>query len=108
MLDVLGLRCALSFDYSKAFDSVPHKPLLEKLRAVNVNPYILKWIAFYLYNRNQYVRIGDAASGLQPVLSGFPQRSILGPLVLISTLMIASYHTGALNSLDYVNISLCR
>ena len=37
--------CTIFFDYNKAFDLVPHRPLLDKLRAVNVSPYILKWIA---------------------------------------------------------------
>ena len=35
------------FDYRKAFDSLTHKPLIEKLKATNINPYLLRWITAY-------------------------------------------------------------
>ena len=73
--------CIVFFDYSKAFDSVPHRPLLDKLSAVNVSPYILKWIASYLLNRMQAVCVSGVTSQLQHVLSGVPQESVLGPLL---------------------------
>ena len=41
--------CTVFFDYSKAFDSVPHRVLLAKLQSVNVHPHIFKWIASYLW-----------------------------------------------------------
>ena len=77
--------CTIFFDYSKAFDSVPHRPLLDKLRAVNVSPYILKW---YLFNRMQSVCVTGVTSQLQHVISGVPQGSVLGPSFSTSILMI--------------------
>ena len=36
--------CVVFFDVQKAFDSVPHLPLLQKLEQIGVDPYILRWI----------------------------------------------------------------
>ena len=49
--------CVIFFDIQKAFDTVPHLLLLEKLRALEVNPYLLRWIESYLANRTQYVGV---------------------------------------------------
>ena len=38
--------CAIFFDYRKAFDSVPHRPLMEKLFSLNLNPYLTCWISY--------------------------------------------------------------
>ena len=43
---------------------MPNRPLLDKLRAVNVNPYILKWLASYLFNKMQSICVGGVTSQL--------------------------------------------
>jgi hypothetical protein len=71
------------FDLQKAFDSVPHKLLLQKLLNLNVEHHLLAWISSYLFNRSQKVGVAGATSPPCHVLSGVPQGSVLGPLLFL-------------------------
>ena len=44
-------------DFSKAFDAINHLVLLEKLRLFGISPYIVRWLAAFLLDRTQKVRI---------------------------------------------------
>jgi len=71
-------------DYNKAFDSVPHRPLLQKLKTwLSVHPHILRWITHYLCRRSQYVCVNGSSSGVLPGTSGAAQGSVLRPLLFI-------------------------
>ena len=68
---------------SKAFDSLNHNLLLEKLRKLGLKASVTSWFNSYLSSRYQRVRYEDSVSELLPLTNGVPQGSILG-LVLFT------------------------
>lgn len=78
-------------DLSKAFDSISHSKLLNKLQNFGVNKTAFQWLESYLSDRFQYVEVTHIKnnkltkhhSQKQKVKRGVPQGSILGPLLFI-------------------------
>ena len=70
-------------DLKKAFDTVDHGILIEKLYHYGIRGIANKWIGSYLMNRYQYVNINGTNSDYMNVLCGVPQGSILGPILFI-------------------------
>ena len=69
----------LILDFSKAFDTVPHQRLLNKLEFYGINAQIKVWIKNWLMNRTQRVIIDGYESKEEVVSSGVPQGTVLGP-----------------------------
>ena len=68
-------------DLSKAFDSINHDRLLDKLAAVGASPATVQWFRSYLSGRTQAVQIGSTVSDTLPITHGVPQGAILSPLL---------------------------
>ena len=74
---------AVYLDISKAFDSINHDLLLQKLYKIGIRGMGLKWLQNYMYDRKQVVVNGGQESSKQTIICGVPQGSILGPLLFI-------------------------
>lgn len=72
---------AVYTDFTKAFDRVNHKVLVNKLQGLGIRGELLGWLSSYLTERTQIVRIKNFLSKEIKVPSGVPQGSHLGPLL---------------------------
>ena len=75
----------LYLDFAKAFDKVDHNLLIAKLQIYGIQGKLLDWIRSFLRDRSQIVTVDGFHSVVEPVISGIPQGSVLGPVFLLYT-----------------------
>ena len=76
---VLGVFLYLS----KAFDTVDHEILCQKLQCYGIRGLANDWSKSYLSNRSQYMYYNNTSSTKLSITCGVPQGSILGPLLFL-------------------------
>ena len=80
-IDDSNITLLIFLDFSKAFDTVNHRILIEKLKILGFQNDTCQWINSYLSNRYQQVVVGEEKSEWIHIQNGVPQGSILGPLL---------------------------
>ena len=82
-LDQGGSIDSIYMDFQKAFDKVPHRRLISKLKKYGISEQCILWITDFLKNRKQKVVVSGRESDCGDVISGIPQGSVLGPLLFV-------------------------
>ena len=70
-------------DMKKAFDTIDHKLLIQKLQHFGIRREPNMWLSSYLSDRSQFVNLDEINSNIYKVVCGVPQGSILGPKLFI-------------------------
>ena len=82
-IDQGRLTSAVFIDLRKAFDTVDHDIIINKLRQFGISNTKLAWFQDYLSHRTQHVSIENVQSSVAHITSGVPQGSILGLLLFV-------------------------
>ncbi len=73
-------HCACLFiDLSKAFDTVDHNTLLDRLRWVGLSEFVILWFTAYLKGRTQCVQVEGVQSDLMEVVN--PKGTAVSPAI---------------------------
>ena len=81
--DKVIMTAMILIDLPKAFGTIDHDALLQKLYAIGFSKHTVNWFKSYLSNRSFLVNLGNNFSQPASVSSGVPQGSILGPLLFL-------------------------
>ena len=70
-------------DLQKAFDTIDHEILLQKLKAIKFSESSIKWLESYLSEKIFLVNIENRLPDIGKISCGVPLESILGPLLFL-------------------------
>ena len=106
--------CGIFVDLQKAFDTVDHEILLQKLNYYGIRGLPNSWFKSFLTNWKQFFSISGQKSFLQIVENGVPQGSVLGPLLFLlyindlhnAIIYSSVYHFADDNNILHINKSL--
>ena len=100
----------LSFDFSKAYDSVSHRVVTDELKKVpEINPCIVNWVIDFLKDSQQRVRVDKVMAPFLPVNRGVPQVTFLGPVlftVMVNDIIPTSQKTLMTKYADDITCSI--
>ena len=82
-LDDGQIACGIFIDLQKAFDTVSHDILLEKLDHYGIRGISNDWFRSYLSDRSQFVSINGFNCDYKTIKYGISQGSVLGPLLFL-------------------------
>ena len=88
-------------DFSKGFDLVDHNVLLRELDNLDVDPHLVMWIAVFLTNRNQRVKVREALSPPIWLNGGTPQGTKLAPFLFC--ILVNRMASNCTNRVKYVD-----
>ena len=98
-LDSGNVTCGVFVDFQKAFDTVNHEILLQKLDHYGFRGVINQWFRSYLTDRSQKVVINGFESDNKIMHHGVPQGSVLGPILFL--IYINDLHNCIKHSITY-------
>ena len=82
-MDAGKFSCGVFVDLKKAFDTVDHDILRQKLAHYGFRRLINDWFRSYLLKRAQVTVVGNRSSNKSFITCGVPQGSVLGPLLFL-------------------------
>ena len=82
-VDNRQVTLGIFLDFAKAFDTINHDILLQKMHHYGIRGIPLKWFKDYLMNRTQFVLYDGSVSKKQGISCGVPQGSVLGPTLFL-------------------------
>ena len=88
-----GGTCGILFlDLAKAFDTVGHRILKTKLRALGFKASTVSWFTSYLANHQQATKIGSVLSSTILISCRVPHGSILGPFFYVMLMIFRLFY----------------